>query len=123
MRGKIKRVFPGTDLLSQTSRIIVEIPNDTGAWSPGMMVSARVIPDDMPVNLAVRTSALQRFRDFDVVFARVGNTYEVRMLELGRRTRDWVEVLSGLKPGTRYVTENSFLIKADVEKSGASHDH
>jgi len=32
-------------------------------------------------------------------------------------------VLGGLKPGTAYVTENSYLIKADIEKAGASHDH
>ena len=34
-----------------------------------------------------------------------------------------VEVLDGLAPGTVYVTENSYLIKADIEKAGASHDH
>jgi len=34
-----------------------------------------------------------------------------------------VEVLSGLQPGQRYVTGNSYLIKADILKSGASHDH
>ena len=45
------------------------------------------------------------------------------MLELGRQDKEWVEVLGGLKPGTEYVSENSFLLKADVEKSGASHDH
>jgi len=32
-------------------------------------------------------------------------------------------VLGGLEPGTTFVTENSYLIKADIEKSGASHDH
>ena len=48
---------------------------------------------------------------------------EVRMLELGPQSGDWVEVLGGLLPGTRYVTENSYLIKADVEKSAAAHDH
>jgi cobalt-zinc-cadmium efflux system membrane fusion protein len=32
-------------------------------------------------------------------------------------------VLGGLEPGTEYVTENSYIIKADIEKSGASHDH
>jgi len=58
-----------------------------------------------------------------VVFARFGDTYEVRMLELGRGNRDWIEVLGGLVPGTEYVTANSYLIKADIEKSGASHDH
>ena len=68
-------------------------------------------------------ASLQRFRDFDVVFAQVGETYEVRMLELGRRDGRFIEVLEGLEPGTTYVTENSYLIKADIEKSGASHDH
>jgi cobalt-zinc-cadmium efflux system membrane fusion protein len=45
------------------------------------------------------------------------------MLELGREAGDWIEVLGGLKLGTEYVTENSYIIKADIEKSGASHDH
>jgi len=74
-------------------------------------------------SLAVRTKALQRFRDFTVVFAKVGDTYEVRMLELGRRTPEWTEVLGGLEPGTEYVTDGAFLIRADIDKSGASHDH
>ena len=71
----------------------------------------------------MKESGLQRFRDFTVVFAQVGETYEVRMLELGARDGEYAEVLGGLKPGTRYVAEQSFLIKADVEKSAASHDH
>ena len=73
--------------------------------------------------LAVRTTGLQAFRDFTVVFTRVEDTYEVRMLELGRSDGEYVEVLGGLKPGAPYVAENSYLIKADIEKSGASHDH
>jgi len=75
------------------------------------------------VPLAVRESALQRFRDTTAVFAKHGDTYEVRMLELGRSDGEFVEVLSGIDPGEAYVTENSFLIKADIDKSGAGHDH
>jgi cobalt-zinc-cadmium efflux system membrane fusion protein len=45
------------------------------------------------------------------------------MLELGRQAGEWAEVLGGLEPGTVYVTENSYVLKADIEKSGASHDH
>jgi membrane fusion protein, heavy metal efflux system len=45
------------------------------------------------------------------------------MLELGRADATRVEVLAGLEAGARYVTQNSYLIKADIEKSGASHDH
>ena len=34
-----------------------------------------------------------------------------------------VDVIAGLKTGTEYLPGNSYLIKADIEKSGASHDH
>lgn len=99
------------------------IRNPEGVWRPGMTVSADVVVAEKEVPLAVKESGLQRFRDFTVVFAQIGETYEVRMLELGARDGEWVEVLGGLKPGTRYAAEQSFLIKADIEKSGASHDH
>lgn len=99
------------------------LANADGLWRPGMTVAAEVTVSERDVPLAVRESALQRFRDFTVVFAQIGETYEVRMLELGAKDGEYVEVLGGLKPGTHYVAEQSFLIKADIEKSGASHDH
>ncbi len=99
------------------------LPNPDGRWRPGMTVSAQVIVAENAVPLAVKESGLQRFRDFTVVFAQVGETYEVRMLELGARDGEYAEVLGGLKPGTHYAAEQSYLIKADIEKSGASHDH
>jgi len=101
----------------------VVVPNEEGRWRPGMTVSAEVTVSSRQVPLAVKESGLQPFRDFTVVFARVEDTYEVRMLELGDRDGDHAEVLGGLKPGTPYVSGNSFLIRSDIEKSGASHDH
>ncbi|CAM5556198.1 efflux RND transporter periplasmic adaptor subunit [Rhodanobacter lindaniclasticus] len=100
-----------------------QIPNKDNAWRPGMAVVGDVTVAEREVPLAVNISGLQRFRDFTVVFANIGDTYEVRMLELGDRDDTSVEVLGGIKPGTTYVSEQSFLIRADIEKSGASHDH
>lgn len=119
--GTIQSLLPLAAGQSVIAR--VSIANADGRWRPGMTVSADVTIRSRQVSLAVKESGLQRFRDFTVVFARVGETYEVRMLELGERDGTVVEVLGGIKPGTPYVTEQSFLIKADVEKSGASHDH
>ncbi|MDP3115913.1 MAG: efflux RND transporter periplasmic adaptor subunit [Phenylobacterium sp.] len=122
--SRIETVLPTADMASQTLIAHVEIPPSlAGSFRPGMGVegSAQVAAKSVP--LAVRTKALQRFRDFTVVFAKVGNTYEVRMLELGAQTPEWTEVLGGLEPGTEYVTDGAFLIRADIEKSGASHDH
>lgn len=108
---------------SQTRVIRVSLDNREGQWTPGLRVLATVQLPPQKVPLGVKTVGLQSFRDFTVVFAQVGNTYEVRMLELGRTDGEMIEVLSGLDVGERYVTANSFLIKADALKSGASHDH
>ncbi|MEY4642016.1 MAG: hypothetical protein RLZZ227_2010 [Pseudomonadota bacterium] len=101
----------------------VALDNSDGRLAPGTFVNARIDRGEIAVPLAVRREGLQPFRDFTVVFAKVGNEYEVRMLELGRQDADLVEVTGGLLPGTEYVTINSYILKADVEKSGASHDH
>jgi cobalt-zinc-cadmium efflux system membrane fusion protein len=121
--GAVAAVMPAADAASQAVAVRVPLANDALAWRIGMAVTGSVTVGEREVPLAVRMSGLQAFRDFTVVFARVDDTYEVRMLELGADDGTFIEVLGGLDPGTAYVTENSFLIKADVEKSGASHDH
>ncbi len=121
--GTIDWVSPLVAHGSQSVRARVPLQNPDGNLRAGQFVRSRVVVAESEVPLAVRRSALQTFRDFDVVYARVGDTYEVRMLELGRKDDDYVEVLAGLSAGEIYVTDNSYLIKADIEKSGASHDH
>jgi membrane fusion protein, heavy metal efflux system len=121
--GRVSRIAPLAIHGSQSVRARVVLDNASGVLRPGQFVSGRVTVGESQVALAVAKTGLQRFRDFDVVFEQVGATYEVRMLELGRADATRVEVLAGLEAGARYVTRNSYLIKADIEKSGASHDH
>jgi cobalt-zinc-cadmium efflux system membrane fusion protein len=121
--GTISYLAPTGNRASQSVTARVVLDNGDGRWTPGQFVEAHVAVGATPVALAVPLSALQRFRDFDVVFAQVGDTYEVRMLTLGKRDNRFVEVLAGLAPGTVIVSDNSYLIKADIEKAGASHDH
>lgn len=121
-QGKLQDALP--NLNAQQAKIFrVPIENKEGLLSAGEFVKAEIVLDTFTVPLAVRADALQKFRDFTVVYAKIGDEYEVRMLDLGRRSGDWIEVLSGIEAGTEYVTGNSYLIKADIEKSGASHDH
>ena len=115
--------LPEGNAAAGTALLRANLPNPAGRLRPGMALRGKVTVNAVTVPLAVRTEALQPFRDFTVVFANFGDTFEVRMLELGRRSPEWTEVLGGLKPGTRYAAKGSFLIRADIEKSGASHDH
>ena len=123
IEGKISWLSPMIAHASQSIQARVVLANSTLTFKPGQFIRGQVTVAEHKVELAVKQSAIQSFRDFQVVFAKVNDTYEVRMLELGRQDNEWIEVLGGLKPGTEYVTENSYLIKADIEKSGASHDH
>lgn len=122
IQGKIEdRLFSVDKDQSTTYR--VKFDNAQRQLLPGQFVQADVVTEEFSVAMAVKKDGLQAFRDFTVVYAKIGEEYEVRMLELGRQAGDWIEVLSGIELGTEYVTENSYIIKADIEKSGASHDH
>ena len=120
--GEVTYLAPGiTD--NQARTLWVSIQNVPESLTAGSFAKGLVEVATIDVELAVKKTGLQGFRDFTVVYAKVGEEYEVRMLELGREDDTWIEVLGGLEPGTEYVTENSYILKADIEKSGASHDH
>lgn len=121
--GTVYSLFPVAEPNTQTSIARVLLDNKDKMWRPGMCIQGKLILDTHEVAMAVKTSGLQKFRDFTVVFAKAGETYEVRMLELGKIGDEFAEVLSGIEPSTEYVTENSFLVKADIDKSSAAHDH
>lgn len=122
-RTTLDRVLPGTATASQSTVARATLENTDGRWRPGAAVRARVTVAEQKVALAVPLSALQRFRESEVVFVQSGDTYQARPLELGRRDGVNVEVLAGLAVGDKVVVEQSYLVKADIEKSGAAHDH
>lgn len=116
--------YIGSEVLNnQGFPIRVEIDNNKNQLSAGSFVTAEITVAVHQALLSVKRDGIQAFRDFQVVYAKVGETYEVRMLELGVQSGEWAEVLSGLPAGTEYVTENSYVVKADIDKSAASHDH
>lgn len=121
--GSLGDYLPEGNVQAGTALMRVSLPNPTGQWRPGMALRGKVSVNAAQVPLAVRTDALQRFRDFTVVFANYGEDYEVRMLQIGRQTPEWTEIKSGIALGTPYAAKGAFLIRADIEKSGASHDH
>jgi len=123
IEASLQGLLPQADAHSQSLVARVALTVDDGQWRPGLAAEAalQLSADQVPLRLPL--SAVQRFRDWQVAFIREGEDYEIRPLALGRSDGDWVEVLDGLNAGDEVVVEQSFLIKADIEKSGASHDH
>lgn len=121
--GKVSFVGPvvGQETRAATARIL--LPNIAGRWRPGLFVTVRLVRESTTVPVAVSTDAIQSFRDWQVVFVKYGDWFEARPLELGRSDGEWVEVVKGLAPGDQYAGANSFAVKAEIGKLGASHDH
>jgi cobalt-zinc-cadmium efflux system membrane fusion protein len=71
----------------------------------------------------VASAALQRGRDWDVVFLADGDVFEAQPVELGRHDGSLVEITAGLAAGQQYVSAGGFILKAEAGKSGATHDH
>lgn len=123
VEATLERVLPGTATASQSTIARATIDNADGLWRPGSAVKARITVDRQPVELMVPLSALQTMSGEEVVFVRVGDVYQAQPVEIGKRDAERVEIVSGLRKGDQVVVEESYLVKADIEKSGASHDH
>lgn len=101
----------------------VALDNSPGRFAAGERVSALVDAEIIDVSLVIDNRALQNFEGKPVVFVREENRYEPRPLTLGRTDGRFTEVLAGLHAAEDYVVLNSYLIKAELEKSAAAHEH
>lgn len=122
-KGSIDWISPISSAEAQTLAARIVLANADQRWRPGLFVKADIALAESIVPVAVKESAIQTLFAFTVVFSQHGEIYQARPLELGRRGGGFVEVLKGLRAGEHYIVENSFLIKADIGKAGASHDH
>jgi len=120
--SSIRHLLPGPDGAPYVIAH-VEMDNTAGLLSPGRLVSARIVVETIEADLAIASRALQQSGDEPVAFVQNGDNYERRELRIGRRNGQFVEVLTGLEAGEYYVVDNSYLLKAELEKSGASHAH
>ena len=121
--AEISMLFPTTDALSQTVIAIAELSNESGVWRPGMTIEGDIKVGEKQAAIAVPRSALQFIEEQQVIFIKEGNTYEPRPVKIGMTGTENVEITSGLKIGETYVSAGSFVIKADILKGTAAHEH
>ena len=108
---------------SRTAEAHVELENPGARWRPGLFVTVEAVRAVRDAPVVVRSDAIQTWRDGPAVFARYGEYFEVRPVTPGLSDGTWTEVLDGLLPGESYAAGNSFVLKAELGKAGATHDH
>jgi len=101
----------------------VALDNSTGLWAPGQMLTGSIVTHQVDVSLVVDNRAFQEIEGKNIIFVTNEGGYETRELQLGQTDGQFSQVISGLKAGEQYALINSYLLKADLGKAGASHAH
>jgi cobalt-zinc-cadmium efflux system membrane fusion protein len=88
-----------------------------------LYVTVDVTLAESQVPVAVRNVALQTLDERTVVFVQGPEGFQPQSVEVGRSDDEATEILGGLKVGDSYVADNSFILKAELGKGEAEHEH
>jgi len=117
--GRVSYLDPRVDPATRTAKVRVEIPNPEGTLRLGMYVTlALEVSAERPVTVVPR-AAVQTIGERTVVYLPVADgegRFVERPVTLGATFGDVVEVLAGLTPGERVVTEGSFFLRAEAAR-------
>jgi len=126
-RGKVAMItsFVEESTRSATARVVLD--NSDGRWMPGTFVTGFISTSEDSLSVVVPRDAVQNIEGRDVVFVQHEGSFEMTPVTLGRADRTRVEITTGLAPGTSYVSEGAFKLKATVITSNlgshAGHGH
>ncbi len=123
--GVVAFVSPSLDETTRTATARVVLENEHGQWRPGLFVTGVVTAGEASTSVVVPRSALQEVEGKTIIFIQDDAGFEPREVVLGQTGKDTVEILRGLNVGDRYVAENGFAVKAEMNKSsfGDGHGH
>ncbi|OTG67579.1 efflux RND transporter periplasmic adaptor subunit [Acinetobacter silvestris] len=116
---------------AQTGRLQVraQVLSNAAELRPNLMVNVQLQQNSSTQALRILKSAVQKIEGQDAVFVTAEHDqkieFKVQPVVLGQVSGDgqWIEVQSGLKQAQQYVAQGSFLLKSELEKGEASHEH
>ena len=127
LEGTVGYVDPHVDVATRTTRLRAAVDNADGTLKPGMFFTASVHPvEPGPAVPAVPASAVLTVEGEPSVFVPVPgepNAWARRFVRVGPAAGGWRPVLGGLDVGDEVVTRGAFILKADLGKAGAAHEH
>lgn len=129
--GEVSYIAPMVDPRTRSAQVRVAVNCEHGALWPGMFIQVELEATD-PANpgaaptIAVPEAALQTVEGFPSVFVPVAdepNTFAPRHVTAGKAVGGFVPIHSGLSEGESFVAAGSFILKAELGKASAEHEH
>ena len=132
--GSVTYIDPRVNESTRTARLRVEVANEGNALRPGMFARAMIGPSPTTPTTnggggavpALPADAVMEVEGEMSVFVPVtgeANTFARRGVRVGERVGDFYPVIDGVRVGDEVVVAGTFILKADLGKAGASHDH
>lgn len=121
--GKVSYVGALLGEQTRTAKARVTLANPGTAWRPGLFVTVSVLGAPVQVPVTVAADAVQQVDGQSVVFVAVPDGFAVQPVRTGRTDGKLVEVTQGLPAGARYAAANSFILKSELGKASAGHEH
>jgi len=121
--GTIIFTSPVLNQDTRSARVIASLDNRDGAWRPGSFVNADIAVSESKADLVIPKAALQTIEGQTRVFVRTAEGFVSRQITVGEDDGKAIQVLTGLKAGEPIAVANTFLLKAELGKSEAEHDH
>lgn len=127
--GKISFLSATATGEARTTSARVLLDNASGVWKAGLFVVADIAIERIEANVVVPEEAVQTIEGRSVVFVEDGDGFRAQPVKVGHVGLDadgrakFVEIESGLQPGSRYVSKGSFTLKAELAKGSAGHEH
>lgn len=123
--GRLVSTGRVVDPQSRTISVLYEASNQDRRLAVGQAVSVRLFTSANTTAPAVRVSAIVDDAGRPVAFVQLaGEAFARRPVALGNRQGDYVQVLSGVKPGERVVTKGAYLIRlAAMSSQIPAHGH
>ena len=103
--------------------MVASVANPGHLFRPGSFVTAEIPLSRAHVEVLVPKAALQTINGERVVFVRTERGFEARQVATGREDDQAVEIVSGLFAGERIAVGNTFVLKAELGKAQAEHQH
>lgn len=119
----IDYVAPVANEATRTVYARADLPNTDRRWRPGTFVTAALVLDREQVPVLIPTAAVQRVKGKTVVFVAEGEGFEPRAVTVGRTSNTHSEIVRGLEAGEKYVVKGAVVLKAELGKGQAGHEH
>lgn len=129
-QAKVQTLNSQADLQTGRLQVRAKVTTQADVLRPNVLVNVFVTDAQAKTALRVQKKALQQVEGKPVVFVieseEKGQVHlKAQLIEVGVSSQDgqWLEVISGLTEGQKYIADGSFLLKSELEKDEAGHEH